>query len=136
MGDINAHIGDKYVHRRREHTAGNTNGWDEASKRATVLIRGLREQDVQICNGRTRGSGAATHQMGDSTKEYMIGIVMMTVSEAARHVITEPIGDLGDTEGKWGNWYATETVLDALDLRHRPVLTLVSLGGAQGNGET
>ena len=99
VGDMNTHIGDNYVHWPREHTAGNANGWDEASKRAAVLIQGLWEQNMQIYNGRTRGLGAATHQMGDITKEHMIDIMMMRVSEAEKCVTTEPIAGLGDAEG-------------------------------------
>ena len=75
--------------------------------------------------------------MRDSAKEYILDLVTMKIAEEGKLVTKKLIGDLKGMKGKWGNWCATETVSDALDLHHSPVITLVSVvGGDKKEGRS
>ena len=116
-GDMNVHIGELYVSTPRRHTSGHKGERSrEPDQRANVLIDALKLHNMQVMNGRVQRTRAAMHKMMTDTNKYMIDLVLMKVTEERWHIATEPIWNLEDDDGKWGSWYAKETVSDVIDL--------------------
>ena len=137
VGDWNTHLGQLFATTPRQYAMDNGE-----NRRAKEVMRWMREEEMEVMNGRGGNPDPWTHQMTENNNKYTMDLAVMMNDDVGLHVVTSPMDMMGETGERFQNYFGVQEGGGKMTFAHRPVRTLLKIPerrkqkGGDGKKET